>query len=69
MNWIDKYHIIRRGLLVIFIYFFLLITYRIFFDGITLDTYKTGVYYFFGGIVLFMIKFYHDSRDKEGINK
>ena len=66
MNWVDKYHIIRRLLLFIFTSLFLYITYRIFFDGITLDTYKTGVYYFFGGIVLFMIKFYHDSRDREG---
>ena len=65
MNWIDKYHIIRRLLLIIFTSLFLYITYRIFLDGIVLDTFKLGAYYFFGGIVLFIVKFYHDSRDKE----
>ena len=65
MNWIDKYHVIRRVLLAIFIYVFLNITNKIFFDGIILDTHKTGAYYFFGGIIIFMIKFYYDSRDKE----
>ena len=65
MNWIDKYHIIRRLLLIIFTSLFLYITYRIFFDGITLDTFKLGAYYFYGGIILFMIKFYHNTRDKE----
>ena len=67
MNIIDKYHIIRRLLLAIFAYFFLLITYKIFFDGITLDTYKLSAYIFFGGIITFMVKWYHNSRDKEKI--
>lgn len=66
MNIIDKYHIIRRLLLAVFTYFFLLITYKIFFDGIILDTYKLSAYLFFGGIITFMVKFYYDSRDKEG---
>ena len=66
MNIIDKYHIVRRLLLVVFVCLFLFITYKIFFDGIVLDTFKLGAYYFFGGIVLFMIKWYHNSRDKEG---
>jgi len=65
MNWIDKYHIIRRSLLIIFTYFFLKITYKIFFNGITLDTFKLSAYIFFGGIETFIVKFYHDSRDKE----
>ena len=65
MNWIDKFHVIRRILLALFVYVFINITNKIFFDGITLDTFKTGAYYFFGGIVLFMVKFYYDSRGKE----
>uniref|UniRef100_A0A6M3L3H5 Uncharacterized protein n=1 Tax=viral metagenome TaxID=1070528 RepID=A0A6M3L3H5_9ZZZZ len=66
MNIIDKYHIVRRVLLIIFTYFFLLITYRIFCDGIELTAFKLSAYVFFGGIETFMLKFYYDSRDKEG---
>ena len=65
-NFIDRYHIIRRVLLAVFAYFFLKITYNIFFNGITLDNYKLGAYIFFGGIITFMVKYYYDSRDKEG---
>ena len=67
MNWINESHIIRRGLLIIFTSLFIYITYRIFFDGIILDTFKLGAYYFFGGIILFMIKWYHNTRDDEKI--
>jgi hypothetical protein len=66
MNFIDKYHLIRRTLLAVFAYFFLKITYNIFFNGITLDTYKLSAYLFFGSIIMFMVKWYHNSRDKEG---
>ena len=69
MNWLDKYHVIRRSLLIVFTYFFLRITYKIFCDGITLDTFKLSAYIFFGGIETFIIKFYHDSRDLEIDNK
>ena len=64
-DFINKYHIIRRSLLIVFTYLFLLITYKIFFGNIILDTYKLSAYIFFGGIITLMIKFYHDSRDKE----
>lgn len=66
MNIIDKYHIVRRLLLIVFTSFFLFITYRIFFDGIVLDAFKLSAYIFFGGIVTFMVKWYHNTRDKEG---
>jgi len=66
MNIVDRFHLVRRVLLVVFVCLFLFITYKIFFDGIVLDTFKIGVYYFFGGIVLFIVKWYHNSRDKEG---
>jgi len=69
MNWVDKYHLIRRILLAVFTYFFLNITSHIFFGSITLDTFKLSAYIFFGGIITFMIKFYHDSRDIEIKNK
>jgi hypothetical protein len=65
MNWIDKYHVIRRSLLIIFTYFFLKITNHIFFDGIASDALKISVYISFAGIITFMIKFYHDSRNIE----
>ena len=63
--FVNIQHIIRRSLLFVFTYFFLLITYRIFCGDIILDKYKLSAYIFFGGIITFMIKFYHDSRDKE----
>ena len=69
MNWVDKYHLIRRILLAVFTYFFLNITSHIFFGSITLDTFKLSAYIFFGGIETFIVKFYHDSRDKEGESK
>jgi len=65
MNWVDKYHIIRRALLVIFIYFFLKITNHIFCDGVTLDAFKVSAYGIFTGMITFMIKFYYDSRNIE----
>lgn len=69
MSWIDRFHVIRRSLLIVFVYFFLRITYKIFFNGIALDTFKLSAYMFFGGIITFMIKFYHNSRDNEKINE
>lgn len=69
MNWIDRFHVIRRGLLIVFIYFFLNITNHIFFGEIILDAFKLSAYIFFGGIITFMIKFYHDSRNIEIKNK
>ena len=65
MNWIDKYHIIRRLLLGVFAYYFLKITYNIFCNGLPLDAFKVTVYITFAGIITFMVKFYYDSRDKE----
>jgi len=65
MNWIDKWHLIRRGLLIAFTYFFLLITYRLFCNGVTLDAFKVSAYGIFAGIETLLIKFYLNSRDKE----
>ena len=65
MNIIDKFHLIRRGLLIVFTYFFLKITYNLFCDGVVLDAFKVSAYGIFAGIETLMIKFYHDSRDKE----
>ena len=65
MNWIDKYHVIRRILLAVFIYFFLKITNHIFYNGVILDAFKVSVYIAFSGIITFMIKFYYDSRNIE----
>lgn len=65
MNWIDKYHIIRRALLIVFVYFFLKITDHIFCNGVTLDAFKVSAYGIFTGIITFMIKFYYDSRNIE----
>ena len=65
MNWLDKYHVIRRLLLIVFTYYFLNITYHLFYNGATLDAFKVSAYGIFAGIETLMIKFYHDSRDKE----
>jgi len=65
MNIIDKFHLIRRGLLIVFTYFFLRVTNHILFDSTASDTIKISVYISFAGIITFMIKWYHDTRDKE----
>jgi len=65
VNFIDKYHIIRRILLGVFTYVFLNISNHIFFDGIKLDNYKSGAYLFLGSIFTLIVKFYFNSRDKE----
>ena len=69
MNWIDRFHLIRRLLLGIFTYFFLLITYRLFCDGVALDAFKVSAYGIFAGIETLLIKFYLDSRNIEINNK
>jgi len=65
-NWIDDYHIIRRGLLIVFTYFFLKITYNLFCDGVALDAFKVSAYGIFAGMEILFIKYYLNSRDKEG---
>jgi hypothetical protein len=65
MNWVDKYHVIRRLLLAIFTYFFLRITFHIFCDGVVLDAFKVSAYGIFTGVETFLIKFYYDSRNIE----
>ena len=66
MNWVDKFHVIRRILLAVFSYVYLNITNHIFFDGTASDTLKISAYVSFTGIITFMVKWYHDTRDKEG---
>jgi hypothetical protein len=63
--WIDKYHVIRRLLLGIFTYYYLLITYRMFCNGVALDAFKVSAYGIFTTIETLFIKFYLDSRDEE----
>jgi len=65
MNIIDKYHVIRRGLLIVFTYFFLKITYHLFYNGATLDAFKVSAYGIFAGIETLLIKFYLNSRSEE----
>lgn len=69
MNWLDKYHVIRRSLLIVFTYFFLTITYRLFCDGVALDAFRVSAYGIFAGIETLLIKFYLDSRNIEINNK
>ena len=64
-NWVNRYHLIRRLLLGIFTYFYLKITYHIFFVGTSSDNLKISAYLSFAGIITFMIKFYYDSRNIE----
>ena len=66
MNIVDKYHLIRRGLLIVFTYFFLKITYTLFCDGVVLDAFKVSAYGIFAGMEILFIKYYLNSRDKEG---
>lgn len=63
--WLDKYHVVRRLLLIAFTYFFLKITYKLFCDGVALDAFKVSAYGIFAGMETLIIKFYHDSRDLE----
>jgi hypothetical protein len=65
MNFIDKFHIIRRALLIVFTFFFLKITYKIFCDGQALDAFKVSAYGIFAGIQILFVKFYLNSRDKD----
>jgi len=64
MNWIDKFHIIRRILVFAITFIFLKITINIF-SSITLDTFKVTAYGLFCGMETLIIKFYLNSRDKE----
>ena len=65
MNWIDKYHVIRRLLVFAITFIFLKITVNIFSSHI-LDTFKVAAYGLFCGLETLIIKFYLNSRDKEG---
>jgi len=65
MNIVDKYHIIRRLLILIYSGFLLMITYKIFCNGVIIDVFKVSVYVSFSGIITFMLKFYFDSRNIE----
>jgi len=70
MDWFDRHHIIRRLLLAAFTSVLLIITYKIFCDGVKdLDAFKVSVYISFSGLIGFMLKFYFDSRDIEIRNK
>ena len=64
MNFIDKYHVIRRLLVFAITAIFLKVTLDIF-DGTVLDTFRVTAYGIFCGLETLIIKFYLDSRDKE----
>lgn len=64
MNFIDKYHIVRRILVFAITFIFLKTTLNIF-NGITLDTFRVTAYGLFCGLETLIIKFYLNSRDKE----
>ncbi len=68
-NFINKHHIIRRSLLIVFTYFFLKITYNIFLGEITLNIFMVSIYGIFTGIEILFIKFYFDSRNIEDKTK
>ena len=55
----------RRLLLVAFTSILLIITYKIFCNGVVMDVLKVSVYVSFSGLIGFMLKFYFDSRDIE----
>jgi len=65
MNWFDKYHVMRRLLILFYSAFLLVITYKIFCDGVAIDVFKVSIYVSFAGIITFMLKFYFDSRNLE----
>ena len=65
MNWVDKYHVIRRILVFAITAVFLKVTLNIF-DGTVLDTFRVTAYGIFCGLETLIIKFYLDSRNKEG---
>ena len=64
-DFIDKHHIVRRLLIVIYSFFLLKITYRLLCEGIPINAFNTTVYVSFAGIITFMLKFYFDSRNIE----
>ena len=63
--WLDKYHIIRRILVFAITFIFLKVTLHIF-NGAELDAFKVSAYGLFAGLETLIIKFYLNSRDKEG---
>ena len=63
--WLDKYHVIRRILVFAITYIFLKVTMCIFSTN-SLDAFKVSAYGLFAGLETLIIKFYLNSRDKEG---
>ena len=67
MNFIDRFHIVRRILVFAITAIFCKVTLNIF-DGITLDTFKVTAYGLFCGLETLIIKFYLNSRSEEDKN-
>ena len=63
MNWVDRYHLIRRILVFAITFIFLKVTLDIF-NGHILDTFKVTAYGLFCGLETLIIKFYLNSRSK-----
>ena len=64
-DFINRYHLIRRILVLAILYCFLKVTVNIFSGGIALDTFLTTVYGIFAGLVTLIIKFYLQSKNDE----
>ena len=64
-NWINKYHVIRRLLVFAITFIFCKVTLNIF-NGAVLTTCRVTAYGLFCGLETLIIKFYLNSRDKEG---
>lgn len=65
MDFLDRHHLMRRGLLIAYSYFFLNITYKLLCGEVVVNAFKITAYGMFGTIFTIMVKFYFDSRDIE----
>jgi len=65
MNWIDKYHVIRRILVFAITFVFLKITINIFNGNIILNEHLTTIYKVFGGLITLILIFYLKSGKKD----
>ena len=64
MNWVDRYHIVRRILVFAITFIFCKVTLDIF-DGTVLDTFRVTAYGLFCGLETLIIKYYLNSRTEE----
>ena len=67
-DWIEKYRIVRRILVLIFTYVFLRITMNIFTGKVCLSPYMNIAYGTFAGLVTLILKFYLQGGKDEADN-